>query len=77
MSAEANSDLVGKIARVTGRIGPGEVGEVMLAVRGGTSAYHAYPADGVTVFRVGDKVLVIDYRSPQSVFVAELPDFLR
>jgi hypothetical protein len=74
---ETSSDLVGKIGRVTGRITPGEVGEVMIAIRGGTSAYHAYPADGLASFPVGSKVLVIDYRPPQSVLVDELPDFLR
>jgi hypothetical protein len=74
---ETSSDLVGKIGRVTGRIAPGEVGEVMIAIRGGTSAYHAYPADDATSFAVGSKVLVIDYRPPQSVLVEELPEFLR
>lgn len=77
MSRETSSDLVGKIGRVTGRIAPGEVGEVMIAIRGGTSAYHAYPADGARSFGVGGKVLVVDYRPPQSVLVDELPEFLR
>jgi hypothetical protein len=76
MSRETSSDLVGKIGRVTGRIGPGETGEVMIAIRGGTSAYHAHPADGGSVFTVGSRVLVIDYRSPQTVLVDELPEFL-
>jgi hypothetical protein len=74
---ESSSDLVGKIGRVTGRVAPGEVGEVMVPIRGGTSAYHAYPADGVTAYPVGTRVLVIDYRSPQTVFVEDLPDFLK
>ena len=73
----ASNDLIGKIGRVTGRIAPGETGEVMLAVRGGTSAFHAHPADGVSSYPVGDKVLVIDFRPPQTVFVDPLPDFLR
>ena len=77
MRQETSSDLVGKVARVTGRVAPGEVGEVMIAIRGGTSAYHAYPADGVASFAIGSKVLVIDYRSPQTVLVEELPEFLR
>lgn len=69
--------MIGKIGRVTGRIAPGEIGEVMIAVRGGTSAFHAHPADGVTTYRIGERVLVIDFRSPQTVFVDDLPDFLR
>jgi hypothetical protein len=69
--------LTGKIGRVTGRIGPGTVGEVMLAYRGGISAFHAYPFDKVSVFPVGEKVLVIYLDPPQTVFVDELPDVLR
>jgi hypothetical protein len=76
MHLESSSDLIGKIGRVTGRVAPGEIGEVMLSIRGGTSAYHAYPADGVTSYHVGNKVLVIEYKPPQSVYVEELPDFL-
>ena len=71
-----NADLIGKIGRVTGRVAPGEVGEVMLPLRGGTNAYHAHPADGVTVIPVGEKVLVVEFRSPQTVFVDPLPAFL-
>lgn len=48
MPPAADSEMIGKIGRVTGRIAPGETGEVMIAVRGGTSAFHAHPADGVT-----------------------------
>jgi hypothetical protein len=77
MSPAANNEMIGKIGRVTGRIAPGEIGEVMIAVRGGTSAFHAHPADGVTTYRIGERVLVIDFRSPQTVFVDDLPDFLR
>ena len=37
--------VVGKIGRVTGRIEPGRLGEVMISIRGGSEAYHAYGAD--------------------------------
>ena len=76
MHLQPDGDLVGKIGRVTGRIAPGQIGEVMLAVRGGTSAYHAYPADGVTVIPVGCRILVVEYRPPQAVYVDKLPAFL-
>lgn len=76
MHLQSDDDLIGKIGRVTGRIAPGQIGEVMLAVRGGTSAYHAYPADGVTVIPVGSRILVVDYRPPQAVYVDKLPAFL-
>ena len=71
-----DSSLIGKIGRVTGRVAPGEIGEVMLPMRGGTNAYHAYPADGLTVIPVGAKALVVEFRPPQSVFVDPLPPFL-
>jgi hypothetical protein len=77
MSQAASIEMIGKIGRVTGRIAPGQIGEVMIAVRGGTSAFHALPADGVTTYPIGERVLVIDFRSPQTVFVDDLPDFLR
>jgi hypothetical protein len=69
--------LTGKIGRVTGRIGPGTIGEVMLPFHGGTSAFHAHPFDKTSVFPVGDKVLVIYFEPPQTVYVDELPDVLR
>ena len=76
MHLQPNDDLVGKIGRVTGRIAPGQIGEVMLAVRGGTSAYHAYPSDGVTVIPMGSRIHFVEYRPPQAVYVAKLPAFL-
>jgi hypothetical protein len=76
MSPAANSEMIGKIGRVTGRIGPGQTGEVMIAVRGGTNAFHAHPADGASTHPIGERVSVIDFRSPQTVFVDSLPDFL-
>ena len=76
MPPSNSNDLIGKIGRVTGRVAPGVIGEVLLSVRGGTSAYHAYPADGVTVIDEGNKVLVVEYRPPQAVYVDKLPGFL-
>jgi hypothetical protein len=77
MHKNADRSLTGKIGRVTGRIGPGTVGEVMLPFHGGTSAFHAHPFDKTSVFNVGDKVLVIYYEPPQTVFVEELPAVLK
>ena len=37
--------MVGKMGRVTGTIAPGRLGEVMVPVRGGSEAFHAYAAD--------------------------------
>ena len=63
MHRDVDRSLTGKIGRVTGRIGPGTIGEVMLPFRGGTSAFHAHPFDKNSVFAVGEQVLVIYYRT--------------
>ena len=49
----------------------------MLPYRGGTSAFHAHPFDKTSVFSVGEKVLVIYFEPPQTVYVEELPEVLR
>jgi hypothetical protein len=77
MHRNADRSLTGKIARVTGRIGPGTIGEVMLPYLGGTMAFHAPPFDKASGFAVGEEVLVIYFEPPQTVYVEELPDVLR
>ncbi|MFE4196415.1 hypothetical protein ACFRJ9_11165 [Paenarthrobacter sp. NPDC056912] len=77
MHKEVNRTLTGKIGRVTGTIAPGTLGEVMLPFHGGTSAFFAHPFDKTSVFPVGEKVLVIYYEPPQTVYVDELPEVLR
>lgn len=74
---EVDRSLTGKIGRVTGRIGPGTIGEVMLPYLGGTMAFHAHPFDKTSEYAVGDEVLVIYFEPPQTVFVDELPGVLR
>jgi hypothetical protein len=64
----ADQAVIGKPGRVTGKIGPGLVGEVMVAVRGGSEAFHAYAEDEATI-AVGSRVLVVDYLPPRSVIV--------
>jgi hypothetical protein len=61
--------LIGKRGRVTGRVGPGLVGEVMIPVRGGAEAFYAYPADDDTVIESGQQVLVVDFDPPRTVYV--------
>lgn len=77
MPRAVDRSLTGKIGRVTGTVAPGTIGEVMLPFHGGTSAFFAYPFDKTSVFAVGEKVLVIYFEPPQSVYVDELPDVLR
>ncbi|MFK0003356.1 hypothetical protein ACIQTZ_19510 [Paenarthrobacter sp. NPDC090520] len=77
MHKEVNRSLTGKIGRVTGAIGPDTLGEVMLPYLGGTSAFFARPFDKTSVYPVGEKVLVIYFEPPQTVYVEELPEELR
>lgn len=76
MRRDMDRSLTGKIGRVTGEVGPGTLGEVMLEVRGGTAAYLARPYDGSSVFAVGGRVLVMYLDPPQMVYVEALPEFL-
>ena len=62
--------MVGKQGRVTGAIGPGLVGEVVLSVRGGSEAFYAYAANPDEVIAVGEPVLVVEYQPPRTVVVA-------
>jgi len=77
MHKEVDRSLTGRIGRVTGRIGPGTIGEVMLPYLGGIMAFHAYPYDKTSGFEVGEEVLVIYYDPPQTVYVDQLPDVLK
>ncbi|WP_410588537.1 hypothetical protein [Amycolatopsis sp. lyj-23] len=61
--------MIGSRGRVTGTIGPGLIGEVLLNVRGGTEAFYAYPADPEETFKLGTQVLVVDFEPPRTVYV--------
>ncbi|MFC5747384.1 hypothetical protein [Actinomadura rugatobispora] len=63
--------MIGKEGRVTGRIGPGLVGEVMIPVRGGAEAFYAHPSDPRDEFTVGMIVVVVEYHPPRTVYVAQ------
>ena len=67
----ADHEVVGKTGRVTGRIAPGTIGEVMIAVRGGMEAFYAYPADTEKI-PIGAQVVVLDYEPPRTVVVTRL-----
>ena len=62
-------NLIGVVGRVTGRVAPGTVGEVLLPVRGGVEAYYAYPADGEETSDQGARVVVVDFEPPRTVTV--------
>lgn len=61
--------MIGSRGRVTGTIGPGLIGEVLLTVRGGTEAFYAYPANPDESLGMGTQILVVDFEPPRTVYV--------
>jgi hypothetical protein len=64
--------MVGKVGRVTGTIAPGQVGEVMVPVRGGSEAFHAYASDADETMSTGSRIVVVEYYPPRTVVVARM-----
>ncbi|MGW5063547.1 hypothetical protein ACWEQ2_40805 [Streptomyces sp. NPDC004096] len=64
-----DASLVGLMGRVTGTVGPGLVGEVMVRVRGGAEHFLAYPADGKGRIEPGTVVMVVEHLPPRTVYV--------
>ena len=67
-----DQQMVGKIGRVTGTIAPGKLGEVMVAVRGGSEAFHAYASDADDPIPTGSRIVVVEYYPPRTVVVARM-----
>ena len=68
----ADQQMVGKIGRETGRIAPGVIGEVMVPVRGGTEAFHAYATDSDDTISTGSTIVVVEYFPPRTVVVSKM-----
>jgi membrane protein implicated in regulation of membrane protease activity len=66
----AAHQMVGRVGRVTGTIAPGRIGEVMIAIRGGSEAFHAYSADSEDTIETGRRVVVVEYFPPRTVVVS-------
>jgi hypothetical protein len=64
--------MIGKQGRVTGRLAPGLVGEVMIQVRGGAEAFHAYAATPGEEIPKGAVVVVVEYHAPRTVYVEQI-----
>jgi hypothetical protein len=64
-----DASMVGLLGRVTGTVGPGLVGEVIVRVRGGAEHFLAYPADGTRRIERGTVVMVVEYLPPRTVYV--------
>ena len=65
-----DQQMIGRVGRVTGVIGPGRLGEVMIAVRGGSEAFNAYSSDPAETIGKGIRVVVIEYFPPRTVVVS-------
>jgi membrane protein implicated in regulation of membrane protease activity len=68
----ADHQMIGKIGRVTGTVAPGRLGEVMVEVRGGSEAFHAYAADSDETIPVGSRIVVVEYFPPRTVVVTRM-----
>ena len=65
-----DQDMIGRIGRVTGTVAPGRLGEVMIAVRGGSEAFNAYASDPDETIGKGTRVVVVEYFPPRTVVVS-------
>jgi membrane protein implicated in regulation of membrane protease activity len=68
----ADHELIGKVGRVTGTIEPGKLGEVMIAIRGGSESYYAYAADQEERIESGTRVVVLEHEAARTVIVSPL-----
>ncbi|AEW95544.1 hypothetical protein SCATT_31730 [Streptantibioticus cattleyicolor NRRL 8057 = DSM 46488] len=55
---------------MTGTVGPGLVGEVMVRIRGGAEHFLAYPAVPGERIEPGTPVVIVEYQAPRTVYVA-------
>jgi len=69
MNDATQSSPLGRPAHVTGLIAAGVVGEVTVAIRGGTETFYAHPALPGDRFQLGDTVLITDFVPPRTVRV--------
>ncbi|WP_416974181.1 hypothetical protein [Streptomyces sp. 4F14] len=69
-----DASMVGLMGRVTGVIGPGLVGEVIVRVRGGAEHFLAYPANSGERFERGTVVMVVEHLPPRTVYVTAAYD---
>lgn len=68
----ADQRMIGKVGRITGTVAPNKLGEVMVPVRGGSEAFHAYAVDADDVLTPGTRVVVVEYYPPRTVVVSPM-----
>jgi hypothetical protein len=67
---ETDHELIGKVGHVTSTIEPGEMGEVMVPVRGGSESFYAYASDAAESIPEGAQVLVLERQAPRTLIVS-------
>ncbi|MEU2077266.1 hypothetical protein [Streptomyces sp. NPDC013489] len=72
--ASMDSSMVGLLGRVTGAVGPGLVGEVIVRIRGGAEHFLAHPASPEERFGIGTVVMVMEHLPPRTVYVTAAYD---
>ena len=63
-------EVVGRVGLVTGSIAPGRLGEVKVAIRGGSEAFNAYAMDPKEAIPKGSRIFVVEYFPPRTVVVS-------
>ena len=65
-----DQEVVGRVGLVTASIAPGRLGEVKVAIRGGSEAVHAYAMDPKEAIPKGTRVFVVEYFPPRTIVVS-------
>jgi len=65
-----DQEVVGRVGLITAPIAPGRLGEVKVAIRGGSEAFHAYAMDPKEAIPKGSRVFVVEYFPPRTVVVS-------
>ena len=67
---ETDHELIGKVGNCTGAIEPGEMGEVMVPIRGGWESFYAYTPEGEETIPEGAQILVLERKAPRTLIVS-------
>ena len=65
-----DQEVVGRVGLVTASIAPGRLGEVKVAIRGGSEVFHAYGMDPKETIARGARVFVVEYFPPRTIVVS-------
>jgi hypothetical protein len=69
-AAVLGDEMVGRVGHVTATITPGHLGEVMVAVRGGSEAFNCYAVDPEETIPKGARVVIVEHYPPRTLVVS-------